>query len=351
MKLLIITQKVDMHDSVLGFMHGWINEFARQTELVTVICLEAGAYQFPPNVEVFSLGKEKRKSRLLYLWRFYSYIWSKRDRYDSVFVHMNQIYVILGGLLWRSMGKRITLWYAHGKVSLSLRCALACAHMIFTSTPSGFRIRSHKTHVVGQGIDVATFSWKDRVYGEPLVLITVGRISPIKDYETLIKAVEILTQEGRRVKTIVVGGAGKSDQEGYFTKIKNQIKESGLETDFECVGAIPHREILKYLHEAHLFINTSRTGSLDKAGLEGMSTGLPVITSNEAYMAVLAHKDKQLMFPAGDAQDLARKIKWFMDLKDEERQALSRWSREVIERHHSLPRLVARIIDIINTHA
>src|SRR3989338_7648361 len=61
MKLLIITQKVNQEDSVLGFFHSWIREFASRFEEVTVICLEKGVYNLPENVEVFSLGKEEYK--------------------------------------------------------------------------------------------------------------------------------------------------------------------------------------------------------------------------------------------------------------------------------------------------
>ena len=58
MKLLIITQKVDINDDLLGFFHGWIAEFVRQCEQVTVICLQKGEYDLPRNVRVLSLGKE-----------------------------------------------------------------------------------------------------------------------------------------------------------------------------------------------------------------------------------------------------------------------------------------------------
>jgi len=32
MKLLILTQKVDIDDDVLGFFHGWLEEFAKNVE-------------------------------------------------------------------------------------------------------------------------------------------------------------------------------------------------------------------------------------------------------------------------------------------------------------------------------
>ena len=59
MKLLITTQTVNINDPVLGFFHRWLKEFAENCEQVTVICLQVGEYQLPPNVKVISLGKEK----------------------------------------------------------------------------------------------------------------------------------------------------------------------------------------------------------------------------------------------------------------------------------------------------
>ncbi len=52
MKLLILTQKVDINDDVLGFFHRWILEFAKHYEYITVIALEIGEYNLPENVKV-----------------------------------------------------------------------------------------------------------------------------------------------------------------------------------------------------------------------------------------------------------------------------------------------------------
>src|SRR3989338_2848671 len=58
LKLLIITQKVDKNDHILGFFHRWLEEFAKNTEKLTVICLEKGEYNLPENVKVLPLGKK-----------------------------------------------------------------------------------------------------------------------------------------------------------------------------------------------------------------------------------------------------------------------------------------------------
>src|SRR3989344_4493728 len=120
MRLLVITQKVDRNDPVLGFFHRWIEEFSKHCEKVHVICLKEGVNDLPENVAVHSLGKEEGKSRITYLWRFYYYVLKYRSQHDAVFVHMNPEYVLLGSLFWKIVGKRIVLWYMHKSVTMML---------------------------------------------------------------------------------------------------------------------------------------------------------------------------------------------------------------------------------------
>ncbi|MCX6781196.1 MAG: hypothetical protein NT003_03740, partial [Candidatus Magasanikbacteria bacterium] len=225
MKLLIVTQKVDQHDDVLGFMHRWIAEFAAQCEQITVICLYEGEHSLLENVRVFSLGKEWGVGRFGYVTNFFKLIWRERATYDSVFVHMNVEYVVLGGLLWRMMGKRVGLWYAHGHVPMMLRVAEKMVNVIFTSTKSGCRlIGSSKIRVVGQGIDTDFFvpGNVDKKKDE-FRIVVVGRISPVKDYETLIRAVALVIESGKiskKMRVTIVGGAGLPEQEKYLEDLK-----------------------------------------------------------------------------------------------------------------------------------
>jgi len=57
LKLLIITQKLDERDSVLGFFVGWVRELAKHFPQIIVVCLEKGEYDLPANVRGLSLGK------------------------------------------------------------------------------------------------------------------------------------------------------------------------------------------------------------------------------------------------------------------------------------------------------
>ena len=101
MKLLFITQKIDKDDDILGVYHEWAREISKNFDKLSVICLYEGKNELPEHIKVFSLGKERRRSRTLYIKNFFKYIWNLRDDYDIVLVHMNPAYVLLGWFFWK----------------------------------------------------------------------------------------------------------------------------------------------------------------------------------------------------------------------------------------------------------
>ena len=78
----------------------------------------------------------------------------------------------------------------------TLRIAEKIADNIFASTSSGFRIKSKKLNIVGQGIDTEKFlPDTNKKPNDKFKIISIGRISPTKDYETLINAIELIKKE------------------------------------------------------------------------------------------------------------------------------------------------------------
>lgn len=355
MKILILTQKVDASDPILGFFLGWIRSLANYCDEVIVICLYKGDYDLPGNVRVHSLGKEKIQhyekmsvravSRLFFAWRFFKYIITERKNYDAVFVHMNVVYVLVGGWLWKLLGKRISLWHAHGYTSTRLKIAEKITDMIFTSTASGCRLDSKKIKIIGQGTDIQKFKCTAERNNEVMNLITIGRISPAKDYETILDAAKILKEQSFEFFLYIIGGAGLSEHEVYFNKLKNYVEENNLSANVKFMGPVRNDEITNYLCRSDLFINTSYTGSLDKGILEAMSCGLPVLTCNESFLESGFDKAEEFMFKKSDFKELAEKILLFSKNDQPKRNELGRELREVIARGHSLETLTSRIID------
>ncbi len=342
MKLLILTQKVDALDDNLGFFHRWIEEFAKRCESIIVICLYKGTHSLPQNVRVLSLGKEGGVSRIKYLKRFYSYIVRERKNYDAVFVHMNQIYVVLGGLFWRLFGKPIGLWYAHGAVSLSLRCAALMTNKVFTSTAEGFRIATPKRHIVGQGIDTGLFIPKnDYAITVPVRLVTVGRVIPSKNIEMLVDALVILRSSDVPATLDVVGSCDRGN-ETYLVTLKEYIKDKGLGEAIRFTGGVPYADLPNLLLGYDIFINAGMTGSLDKALLDAAAAGLPVVSSNPAAVAFLGGDDSTGVCRP-NAQSFADAIKKTIGMNETEREAWGMSLHERVAKDHAL----SRLIDII----
>lgn len=356
MKLLIVTQKVDKNDDVLGFFHGWIAEFAKHYEKVTVIALGVGEYDLPQNVEVFSLGKKQGNfqfsifnskifKKLKYTLNFYKYIFSEINNYDTVFVHMNPEYVVLGGLFWRFWHKKIGLWYMHKSVNLKLKIAEKFTHTIFSATHESFRLKTNKLCITGHGIDVNKFSVKSGfAWGGKI--ITIGRISPIKDYSTLIGVMNLLKRKSLNVQLDIIGGIDSSKYQDYLVNLKQRVKEEGLEGVVNFIGPVPNKDIANYLHDADVFVNTSQTGSLDKAILEAMACGLVVFSSNDSAMNVFGEYQNKLFFKPKDELDLAQKISEVIVSSEEERKKIGLGLSEIVGRDHNLEKLIEKIIFI-----
>lgn len=351
MKLLILTQRVDKNDDQLGFFGSWINEFSKHCELVTVVCLfEGQRHTFPNNVKIISLGKESTPSnwphiikRVIYLFNFYKVIWQERKNYDCIFVHMNIIYVLWGGWLWRVMDKKIGLWHAHGKVRKNLQLAERICDFIFTSTKEGCRLESNKVKIVGQGIDIDIFSPAHNRGSSRVKIITIGRISPVKDYETLIGAAEVLMNK-IDFSIDIIGGIGLADQVGYLEGLKLLVAQKMLDDRIKFLGPIPNSEIVKHLHKADLFVNMSHTGSMDKAILEAMACGLPVVTCNEALLETLEKYRNKLFFDKGDFKSLADEILLLTMLDIENIEALRKDMRKIVVENHDVKSLIKKIL-------
>lgn len=340
MRLLIITQKVDINDSILGFFHWWIIEFAKHCEQVTVIALSVGEYDLPRSVRVFSLGKELGAGRVRRLFNFYRFLWRERKNYDVVFVHMNPIYVVLGGLIWKILRKRIGLWYTHKHVDLKLRVAAKFTDIIFTASRESFRLASKKVKVVGHGIDVLKFSPASQHHSDIYTIISVGRLSLTKKQHEMVEAFNILRDRGFGGRLVLIGGPVTKADIIYEKKVNDYIKDKKLEEHVFCVGPVSPDIAGSWYKKADMFVNLSETGSMDKAVLEAMASGIQVVVSNEAFKNILPmdnfiHKNKN------EIDGVVSKVELLST------QAADPRMREYVIKNHSLSRLLPKIIEII----
>lgn len=269
MKLLITTQAVDTRDSNLGFFVRWIEEFAKHCEQVTVVCLRKGAYALPSNVHIIELPHANRFVRATHLIRASIRL---RADYDTVFVHMNPEYIVVGGMFWKLLGKRIGLWYTHKSVNLKLRIAEFFADVIFTASKESFRLKSSKVQVMGHGIDTDFFCPNPDVKRGDWVL-SVGRLMPSKHHA---EAIADAHQQGDMLR-IIGEGPDRGDLEEYA---------KALHANVEFLGGLTQLQLRDEYRKAKLLFHRSQTGSLDKVVLEALACGLPVHTHDPALKSI-----------------------------------------------------------------
>jgi len=338
-KLLILTQKVDQNDPILGFFHGWIELFAKEFEQVTVICLYLGQYDLPGNVKVLSLGKEQKPGRLRYLLNFYRYIWQERRNYDWVFIHMNPIYSVLGFIFWKIQNKKIAFWYTHKKVSRLLILAEKLVDVIFSASAESFRLPTKKLVITGHGINIDKFSPGAKVRNDDkLVILSAGRISESKKIKELVFLAEELNKRKLNFVFKIAGCPIFETDKTYLTEVKKIIAENKLQAYFDFIGPIPNNQMPNFLNQGDIFINLSTTGSVDKAILEAMACGINVITSNEAFKNILPADN---FCEGSDPLLLADKI---ISLSQKDN---SRPFRDYVKNNHELSLLINKISNII----
>ena len=344
MKLLMITRKVDKDDAQMGFAFNWINKLSQKVDQLKVICLEKGNVEgLPGNVEIFSLGKENGKNKLKEFWNFQKGALKFIKEVDGVFCHQNPEYTILIAPYAKFFKKKIVCFYGHKAVNWRVRLMHLFSSKVVTSSEGGFQIDSLKRKIISQGIDTDLFKPDiNKEKSEKLRIIAVGRISPIKNYETLINAVSILKNKGINLIVNIAGPILLEKQKTYLNELKSLIKEKELEGQVHLLGGTIQAETIKLYQNSDLSVNLCPTGAPDKVGFEAMACEIPVLVCNHSYVKNFGPYVDQLIFKEKDSEDLANKI---LNLhQSNQLEEMGNFLRKQVVKHHNLDNLLQGII-------
>ena len=294
MRLMIVNYSMDEDSNVLAWQASVVRELAKHCEKVVVLTEQIGRFTPPENVTIHLIPRRPwgipkiLGSRLLMNFTVSRLV--REHQIDACFIHMAMEWTYRLFPTLKLHRIPILLWYAHGTVTNRLRLAHACANKVITSTPEGFRLPSKKKIVIGQGINTDLFNIPVHAT-ERNDILYVGRISPRKRVNLLVKAMaslkEITPELPIRLK--VIGPTLSEVDRTYLDEIRTDIRRSNLTDVVEILGDMPQQEIVAHYKSAFLHLNVSQTGSMDKTVMEALACGCPVLTSNEAFFALLAN--------------------------------------------------------------
>lgn len=351
LKVLMITPGVDENEDILGFTASWIRALAKRVDMLYVITPFFNPdTPLPENAIMYGLNEKPNKlTRYLYLSRVMIRLLSKRQ-VDVIFCHIGPNSVLWAAPWAKLFRVPIVTWYTHREVSWRLRIAHLLTNKVVTASEESYNIKSNKVIITGHGIDTDKFKpvINSGKGGGKKSILSLGRISPIKDYETLIRTASILVSEKdmRNTEFLIVGGVSTASQEEYFQRLKSMIGELKLEDYVRFAGSALYSEVVDFYQACDMHVNLCPTGGVDKAVLEAMACGKPVIVCNESFKGDFGDYAKSLMFSEKDPNDLARKITHLIQLDEPSRNELCRAMRQIAKKEHSVDSLMDKLIKV-----
>lgn len=335
----MITRKVDERDALAGFAYNWVKAIGANLERLYVITWQqSDRGGLPNNIEIFPLPENK----LLKIFVLQKLLLKLLPRVNGVFCHMNPEYTILAAPLARLWRRRVISWYTHGAVTFKRRVVEILANKIVTASALSFRrpLFPDKVKVIGHGIDTANFQPVSVAAPDGIFrIISVGRISPTKDYESIIKAMAEINN--KKIKLQIIGDVILEAQKSYLAALRQLVDKLNLTEQVEFVGWVANKDLAAYYQRADLFINMSGTGSVDKVVLEAMACGLLVLTANEAFTEIIG---SDFMVRKNDYRALSEKIRRLLALAPAAKNELAQKFRQTVVRDYNLEDLAVKIV-------
>ena len=335
---------VDRKHVTLAFGLRWIEALASRFEHIDVITMTAGEYALPANVAVWSAGREHGYPKWLRTIRFYTLVQHilRQRRIDVVFTHMIPVFAVLFWPVARLTGLKNVMWYAHGATPFTLRLAHQLVDWVVTSTPQGFRLPTRKVSYLGQGIDITLCQARTVRTDAKFRIITVGRLAPSKGLDLLVSALAKWKASVDWHLTIIGDGTSPSELE-YAGLLRHRVQKTLAPGRVSFTGRLEESEIFVHLASSDVFVNLSATGSLDKAIVEAMASGCPVISSNDAFRAIAHAQGFSECAIESTEMALCTALDRLAHMSPSERDALGTQQAAVARRDHSLDGLMERL--------
>jgi glycosyltransferase involved in cell wall biosynthesis len=352
MRLLLFNLATDEDDPILGFTIRWIGALAARVDFIHVVTMRMGKVDLPDNVRVYSVGKERGYSKPRRVVEFYKILGRilERDRIDLCFSHMIPIFTVLASPALKIKNIPIITWYAHPEVTRTLKLAHRLSDHMVSSLSTSYPYKSDKLIQVGQGIDTRLFFPDAAITREdPPVILCVGRLSPVKDHPTLIRAVGLLREVSPEpFRVVILGSTATARDDEHVRSLQQQVRDLDLDGVVSFEPAVPLKQLPAWYRKASVYVNMTATGSADKVAWEAMACGVLPIVANEGFKGTLGIYAERCVYDYGNARQLTERLKWALSLPQSERASMGEYFAHQVAGMHGLDRLAQTLVTLFH---
>jgi len=202
-----------------------------------------------------------------------------------------------------------------------------------------------KLNFIPNGIPQEFFNNKI-ILRQPQKILYFGRISPVKNLETLIKAISLINNNNINVKLI-----GDAEKE-YKIKLDNLIKEKKLNNIIKfSPGVFDIKKKIKIMNESDIFVLPSKREAMPQTLIELMSLGKIVIASDtKGAKEIVVDGKNGFLFKINDEEELKKKILFCLDKKNHSKiKKIQINARKSVEKYN-LDKVVAKFEKLIKKY-
>jgi glycosyltransferase involved in cell wall biosynthesis len=332
-RILFVTQQVDPGHPALAATVPKLRALAARADEVVVLADRALPDVLPENCRVRSFGARSRLGRGLRFASALAAELARRPKPAAVVAHMCPIYAVLAAPLTRPLGVRVLLWYTHWSATRTLRVAERLSNAVLTVDPRTFPLLSAKVRAIGHGIDLEEFGCAHDDSHADVRAVALGRYSPAKGLEVVLRGLRLALDEGLDVRLEVYGPALNPAERAHRAELERLVEELDLGRRVKLAHAVLRTEVPGLFARADVLVNNMRAGATDKVVYEACASCLPAIASNPAFDSLL---DEELRFEREDARGLADRLLALGRRPPEERHLLGETLRERVAASHSV---------------
>lgn len=159
---------------------------------------------------------------------------------------------------------------------------------------------------------VAEFRAKHGLAGRKVIL-SVGRVTWLKDYESFIDAIARVRAQRPEVVGVIVGGV-QPDKERYFQELQARVARHGLRGQIVFAGS--HSRMPEIYSLADVLVNASlKMGNVGRTVAEGLAMNTPVLATTEKGLNNLVRDGVNgFIIKTRHPDDLAEKMVRALDL-------------------------------------